>query len=102
MPELNTAADDEADALLRAVRDLDVERVVFAERVAERHQEEVEVDEVEEARHHAELVDAGADRPDQAGGLELGERAIAARRELGEIGGRPAARCGGARSRGRG
>ena len=59
-------------------RHLRVERGLLPERVAQRDQEEVEVDEVEEARDHAGLVDAGTNRPDQPRRLQLGERPVAA------------------------
>jgi len=76
-------ADDDADVAALAVGQLLFQRVVLHERVAQRQQEEVEIDQIEEARHHAELVDAGADAHDQARGPQLVERPPTGGGELG-------------------
>ena len=80
------AADDDADVAPLAVGQLALERVVLHQRVAQGHQEEVDVEQVEEARHHAELVDAGADRLDLAAAAQLLERPPAAADQLAQIG----------------
>ena len=56
------ATDDDADVAPLAIGQLAVEQVVLHQGVAEGHEKEVDVEQVEEARHHAELVDAGPDR----------------------------------------
>ena len=56
------------------------------QRVAQGHEKEVDVEQVEEARHHAELVDAGPDRLDLAAAAQLLERPPAAADQLAQIG----------------
>ena len=59
-------------------RQLGVERILLEQRVRHRHQEEVEVEALEEARDHPGHVDAGPDRADLAALLQLRKRAVAA------------------------
>ena len=56
------------------------------QRVAQGHEKEVDVEQVEEARHHAELVDAGTDRLDLTAAAQLLERPPAAADQLAQIG----------------
>ena len=52
--------------------------------VGHRHEEEVQVHDVQEARDHAQLVDTGADTPDESRRLELRDGPPAAGSQLGQ------------------
>ena len=71
-------ADDEAHSLLGAARKFAVQDLLIEQCVGQRDEEEVHVDQVEEARDHAEFVDAGAEPADPPGCPELRESSRAA------------------------
>ena len=65
---------------------IEIEHVLVEQRVRQRDEKEVELEALEQAGDHRRQVDSGADRPDNARGLELGERLPATPAELVETG----------------
>ena len=76
--------DGDGDAACLAQRQQIVERRLFQQRVAARQHEQVEVARLGEAAEDARIVDADADRPDDAGPPQRVEGLVAARHRLGE------------------
>ena len=70
--------DDDRDAFFLAELQLAVERLLLEQGVGHRHQEEVDIAALKEARNHADVIDAGADRLDLAPRLEIGQRLVSA------------------------
>ena len=75
-----------ADAAFGAERNLEIERILLAQRVAQGHEEEVEIEELDEARDGAEVVHPCPDGADEPGVLQLLQGAEAARRQLRQMG----------------
>src|SRR5271166_1608888 len=80
------AADDDSDAAFGAARENAVEHVLLEQGVPHRQQEEIDVEEIEEARNRFLDIQSGADPLDRAGIAQFLERPPPAGGELAEIG----------------
>ena len=85
-PRVEHPAHHHADAEALTVGKLRLQHILLHQRVPERHQKEVQRERIEEAGHHSEFVDPGADAAHQPVRAQLVERSPTRGEELGEIG----------------
>ena len=85
-PGIVAAADDDADAAFGAARELALEHFLLEQCVAHRQKEEIDVEEVEEARNAAHGVEARPDPADHPGLAQFRKRPPPACLEVDEIG----------------